>query len=63
MIEYPTKRKGRPSKRPERDELYMLYSGMTQNELAEHYGVAKVTIKRWLYDYHKQDKERIENGK
>lgn len=51
VLTYPTKKMGRPSAKPSKAELYMLYSGMTRKQVAEHYGVAVSTVARWLHEY------------
>lgn len=44
----PTKKGGRPSKRPDLQMLAMLYEQMTAKEIAEKYGVKESTVRSWI---------------
>ena len=52
------KQSGRKSKKPSKVELEMLYSQMSGREVAEQYGVAESTVRKWIGEYRKED----ENG-
>lgn len=49
------KQSGRKSKKPSKEELEMLYSQMSAREIAEHYGVAESTVRKWIGEYRKED--------
>ena len=52
------KKTGRPTKKPSIAELDMLYRNMTVRELANHYEVAEVTVRRWIAAYRKELREK-----
>ena len=58
IIMLECKRAGRPSNKPTMAELDMMYQHMTAKELANHYGVAEVTVKKWIYRYRKELKRK-----
>lgn len=60
MIE--RKKAGRPSLKPSEEELAMLYKAMTMREVAQHYGVTEQTVKRWIYGYRREARERGEDN-
>ena len=45
------KHAGRPSNRPDIDTLSDLYSVKTAHEIANLYGVADTTVRRWIARY------------
>lgn len=45
------KNAGRPSRRPDVDTLSDLYSEKSAREIAETYGVAEATVRKWIYRY------------
>lgn len=55
------KQSGRKSKKPLKAELEMLYSQMSAKEVAEHYGVAESTVRKWIGEYRKESKDAEEN--
>ena len=55
------KQSGRKSKKPTEAELEMLYSQMSAREVAEHYGVAESTVRKWIGKYRKESKNAEEN--
>lgn len=55
------KQSGRKSKKPTQSELEMLYSQMSAREVAEHYGVAESTVRKWIGDYRKESNNAEEN--
>ena len=52
---YPKKKLGRPSAKPPKAELYMMYENQTRKQVAEHYGVSVSTVARWLHDYKEKE--------
>lgn len=55
------KQSGRKSKKPTQSELEMLYSQMSAREVAEHYGVAESTVRKWIGDYRKESNNAEKN--
>ena len=53
-IEY---KRGRQSKRPTADELNNYYKNHTAKETAQYYGVAEITVARWISYYRNLDKK------
>lgn len=51
MTTIPTKKSGRPTKKPSLEMLAMLYEHMTAKEIAEKYGVKESTVRSWLWNY------------
>jgi uncharacterized protein YjcR len=46
---------GRPTNRPPKEQLAMLYSSMTAQEIATYYGVSVATVRSWIARYRKED--------
>lgn len=61
---FESKRRGRPSKRPDTNTLAELYATHTMAEIAEKYGVGRATVHAWIADERKKElaKEREMNG-
>lgn len=52
------KKSGRMSQIPDESELVAKYAVMTAKELAEEYGVAEITVRRWIARYRKLEKSQ-----
>lgn len=50
---------GRPSKKPSKEVLEKLYifDGLTGKEIAEKYGVSESTVRGWIYQARKSERE------
>ena len=59
----PKKNNGRPSKRPPESVLAQEYAEHTAKEIAEKYGVAESTVKRWISNYRKADRKELKAKK
>ena len=57
----PNKRSGRPSRKPSESELSAMYAIYSANQLAEHYGVAESTIRRWIASYRHEERKKLNN--
>ena len=49
----PSKKGGRPTRKPSEDVLAVLYKEMTATEIGKLYGVAPRTVRGWLTQYRK----------
>lgn len=58
-MEIERKKGGRPSKKPPKEVLAMLYQRMTAPEIAKHYGVSESAVRTWLHDYRQEDKKEV----
>lgn len=57
------KKSGRMSKIPDESELVAKYAVMTAKELAKEYGVAEITVRRWIARYRKLEKSEQPEGR
>lgn len=48
---------GRPSKRPDLDELAKLYCIMSATEIAKKYNVPVATVRSWIYRARQMERE------
>ena len=51
------KKGGRPTKRPSIEELDKMYANMTAKEIAIKFGVTEQTVRRWICNYRKEQKQ------
>jgi transposase len=56
------KKSGRVSKKSDESELAAKYAVMTAKELAEEYGVAEITVRRWIAHYRNLEKNQQPKG-
>lgn len=49
------KKRGRPAKRPSKEEFEMLYPYVSAKELAAKYGVNEQTIRNWASQFRKEE--------
>lgn len=60
-MEIPNKSgKGRPSVRPSKEELAILYSEMRAYDIAVKFNVSEATVRGWLAYYRKQGSDNNE---
>jgi uncharacterized protein YjcR len=58
-----SKKHGRPSKKPDNEQLFTEYSQMTATQLAEKYGVPVSTVRSWIARARKKNKEEMRNAR
>ena len=51
------KKGGRPTKKPSIEELDKMYANMTAKEIAIKFGVTEQTVRRWICNYRKEQKQ------
>lgn len=51
------KKSGRPSSRPDKETLLDLYNNYTATAISKMYNVSIRTVRNWLHDYSKEEKE------
>lgn len=51
------KKGGRPTNKPSIEELDRMYANMAAGEIAKKFGVTEQTVRRWICNYRKEQKQ------